>query len=370
MIGLQRVVSGFCIAWVAFFLVSTSNTRAQQAATNASVQHQESDARLRAAAPVLIAENDSSTAVADENDKVKKKKKSKKKHVDETFDQSEAGSGSSSETGSAGTESKVDKTAPVSDSKNKTSIFDEVHKGDKPYNRDEKDDDKSDDNPEKKSNAGDEKRKAKARKHHKSAGTDSTTDSDSSSDKTAKAKTSERKSTRKADAPVKKTPKASKSGKKGDQTAKDDSKQDEVKADKPDRKSDKIKTTKDDGKDDGTPKTDKSDTKPAFTGTPAPSKPQFTGNASWYGIPFHGRKTASGEVFNMYRCSAAHKSLPLVTKVLVEDPRTGNTVMVRVNDRGPYVGTRVMDLSREAARELGTMSRGVYYIEATILGKE
>lgn len=96
---------------------------------------------------------------------------------------------------------------------------------------------------------------------------------------------------------------------------------------------------------------------------------QFAGNASWYGIPFHGRKTASGEIFNMYKCSAAHKTLPMVTRVLVEDPRTGNTVLVRVNDRGPYVKTRVMDLSREAARRLGTMSRGVYYIEATVLGK-
>lgn len=103
----------------------------------------------------------------------------------------------------------------------------------------------------------------------------------------------------------------------------------------------------------------------------AGSKPgqQFSGNASWYGVPFHGRKTASGEIFDMYKCSAAHKSLPMVSRVLVEDPRTGNTVLVRVNDRGPFVKTRVMDLSREAARKLGTMSRGVYYIEATVLGK-
>ena len=72
----------------------------------------------------------------------------------------------------------------------------------------------------------------------------------------------------------------------------------------------------------------------------------------------------------MYKCSAAHKTLPLITKVLVEDPRTGNVVLVRVNDRGPYVGTRVMDLSREAARRLGTMGRGVYFIEATVVGKE
>lgn len=93
----------------------------------------------------------------------------------------------------------------------------------------------------------------------------------------------------------------------------------------------------------------------------------FSGNASWYGIPFHGRKTANGEIFNMYRPSAAHLTLPLPTKALVEDPRSGNAVIVRVNDRGPYVKTRVMDLSREAARNLGTLSRGVAYIEVTIL---
>lgn len=123
--------------------------------------------------------------------------------------------------------------------------------------------------------------------------------------------------------------------------------------------------------------TDKKDARPDDAVKPVPQLPaiskslpqQFAGNASWYGVPFHGRKTASGEIFDMYKCSAAHKTLPLVTRVLVEDPRTGNTVLVRVNDRGPFVKTRVMDLSREAARKLGTLNRGVYYIEATVLGK-
>lgn len=93
----------------------------------------------------------------------------------------------------------------------------------------------------------------------------------------------------------------------------------------------------------------------------------FSGNASWYGIPFHGHKTANGEIFNMYKCSAAHLTLPLPTRALVEDPRTGNAIIVRVNDRGPYVKTRVMDLSREAARSLGTLPRGVAYIDITVL---
>lgn len=93
----------------------------------------------------------------------------------------------------------------------------------------------------------------------------------------------------------------------------------------------------------------------------------FSGNASWYGIPFHGKKTASGEIFDMNKLSAAHLTLPLPTRAIVEDPRTGNAVIVKVNDRGPYVKTRVMDLSREAARELGTLPRGVAYIDVTVL---
>jgi rare lipoprotein A len=93
----------------------------------------------------------------------------------------------------------------------------------------------------------------------------------------------------------------------------------------------------------------------------------FSGNVSWYGIPFHGHKTASGEIFDMYKLSAAHLSLHLPTRVLVEDPRTGNAVIVKVNDRGPYVKTRVMDLSREAARELGTLPRGVAFVDITVL---
>lgn len=99
----------------------------------------------------------------------------------------------------------------------------------------------------------------------------------------------------------------------------------------------------------------------------ASSAKSFSGNASWYGIPFHGRKTANGEIFNMYKPSAAHLTLPLPSKALVEDPRSGNAVIVRVNDRGPYVKTRVMDLSREAARTLGTLSRGVAFVDVTVL---
>ena len=93
----------------------------------------------------------------------------------------------------------------------------------------------------------------------------------------------------------------------------------------------------------------------------------FSGNISWYGPGFDGRKTANGERFNMMKLTAAHLKLPFNTKVLVEDPRTGNTVVVRVNDRGPFHAKRVMDLSKGGAVKLGTISRGVTYVDCMIL---
>lgn len=93
----------------------------------------------------------------------------------------------------------------------------------------------------------------------------------------------------------------------------------------------------------------------------------FSGNVSWYGPGFDGRLTANGERFNMMKLTAAHLKLPFNTKVLVEDPRTGNTVIVRVNDRGPYHAKRVMDLSKGGAIKLGTISRGVTYVDCMIL---
>lgn len=83
------------------------------------------------------------------------------------------------------------------------------------------------------------------------------------------------------------------------------------------------------------------------------------GLASWYGKPFHGRTTANGETFNMNSMTAAHKILPFNTTVRVTDIRTGRNVLVRINDRGPFVSGRVIDLSRRAAEILGTANRGV-----------
>jgi rare lipoprotein A len=107
----------------------------------------------------------------------------------------------------------------------------------------------------------------------------------------------------------------------------------------------------------------------AFTLPASADESTFSGNASWYGKPFNGKKTASGEIFDMNKKSAAHKSLPLITKVMVENPKTGKSTVVRVNDRGPYVKTRVMDLSRQAADDLGYLSHGTAYLDFTVIGK-
>lgn len=82
------------------------------------------------------------------------------------------------------------------------------------------------------------------------------------------------------------------------------------------------------------------------------------GMASWYGPGFHGRLTANGERFDMNELTAAHKTLPFGTRVLVHNPRTGKEVVVRINDRGPYAKNRVIDLSRAAAKLLGITARG------------
>ncbi len=83
------------------------------------------------------------------------------------------------------------------------------------------------------------------------------------------------------------------------------------------------------------------------------------GYASWYGPKFHGRKTANGEKYNMFMLTAASKDLPLGSYVLVISPDTGRKVVVRINDRGPYVKGRIIDLSYAAAKKLGLVRRGV-----------
>jgi rare lipoprotein A len=94
------------------------------------------------------------------------------------------------------------------------------------------------------------------------------------------------------------------------------------------------------------------------------------GLASWYGEPFHGRKTASGEVYNMYEFSAAHKTLPLQTWVEVKNLKTNQKMYLRINDRGPFIDGRIIDLSRAAAIELGVHRPGVVQVLVTAVPKD
>nr|WP_227672209.1 MULTISPECIES: septal ring lytic transglycosylase RlpA family protein [Psychrobacter] len=89
------------------------------------------------------------------------------------------------------------------------------------------------------------------------------------------------------------------------------------------------------------------------------SKFKQTGLASWYGRKFHGRKTASGDTFDMNGLTAAHRSLPLNCYVKVTNKNNGKSVVVKVNDRGPFSGNRVLDLSYGAAKQLGMTAEGV-----------
>ncbi|HEV2199098.1 MAG TPA: septal ring lytic transglycosylase RlpA family protein [Bryobacteraceae bacterium] len=100
---------------------------------------------------------------------------------------------------------------------------------------------------------------------------------------------------------------------------------------------------------------------PARTGTTE------TGIASWYGIPYHGRQTASGEVYDMHQLTAAHRNLPFQTWVEVENLTNGMRVEVRINDRGPFVGGRIIDLSQTAADRIGMLGPGTARVRLTVI---
>lgn len=105
---------------------------------------------------------------------------------------------------------------------------------------------------------------------------------------------------------------------------------------------------------------------------PLPSASGYmeTGKASWYGHPFHGRRTSSGETYDMYKVSAAHKVLPLGTYVLVENLGNGKNIVLRINDRGPFVKGRIIDLSYAAASAIDVVGPGVADVRVTALAKE
>ena len=91
------------------------------------------------------------------------------------------------------------------------------------------------------------------------------------------------------------------------------------------------------------------------------------GIASWYGPGFHGRTTANGEIYNKNKLTAAHKTLPFNTKVLVTNLKNNKSVLVRINDRGPFIEDRIIDLSEEAAKKIDSKIQGIAHVKVQVL---
>jgi rare lipoprotein A len=102
--------------------------------------------------------------------------------------------------------------------------------------------------------------------------------------------------------------------------------------------------------------------------TPAPVGYTEQGNASWYGIPFNGRRASNGEIYDMTKLTAAHRTLPFETMVRVTNLSNGKTTTVRITDRGPFVDNRIIDLSQAAAREIESIGPGVVPVRLEVLG--
>jgi len=100
---------------------------------------------------------------------------------------------------------------------------------------------------------------------------------------------------------------------------------------------------------------------------PAPAGYVEEGNASWYGVPFHGRRASNGEVYDMYKLTAAHRTLPFETMVRVTNLNNGKSTVVRITDRGPFVDNRIIDLSLAAAREVDSVGPGVVLVRVEVL---
>jgi len=126
----------------------------------------------------------------------------------------------------------------------------------------------------------------------------------------------------------------------------------------------------------------KRDTSVPLSPSPAPAHPKHAktpqapapvgyteeGNASWYGNPFHGRRASNGEVYDMYKLTAAHRTLPFETMVRVTNLNNGKSTTVRITDRGPFVDNRIIDLSQAAAREIESIGPGVVPVRIEVLG--
>jgi rare lipoprotein A len=100
---------------------------------------------------------------------------------------------------------------------------------------------------------------------------------------------------------------------------------------------------------------------------PAPAGYLEEGNASWYGVPFNGRRASNGEIYDMYKLTAAHRTLPFETMVRVTNLNNGKSTTVRITDRGPFVDNRVIDLSLAAAREIESVGPGVVPVRIEVL---
>ena len=100
---------------------------------------------------------------------------------------------------------------------------------------------------------------------------------------------------------------------------------------------------------------------------PAMSAYAEEGNASWYGVPFHGRRASNGEVYDMHKLTAAHRTLPFDTVVRVTNLSNGKSTVVRITDRGPFVDNRIIDLSMAAAREIDSVGAGVVPVRLEII---
>jgi len=96
----------------------------------------------------------------------------------------------------------------------------------------------------------------------------------------------------------------------------------------------------------------------------------YTGTASYYGVGFHGRKSASGSVYNMYKFTCAHKTLPFGTILKVTNLKNGKSTVVEVTDRGPYIKGRIIDVSKVAAAELDMVKSGIAKVRVEVIKKE
>jgi peptidoglycan lytic transglycosylase len=101
--------------------------------------------------------------------------------------------------------------------------------------------------------------------------------------------------------------------------------------------------------------------------SPAPAGYLEEGNASWYGVPFNGRRASNGEIYDMYKLTAAHRTLPFETMVRVTNLNNGKSTTVRITDRGPFVDNRIIDLSLAAAREIESVGPGVVPVRVEVL---